>query len=164
MPSTFWMSWMAIFSSMVDFPMPVFPMTYMCFPRSMARMPNISRLPRVWVVAKYVMRRSSSGPLSLMGCIPAIIALFRLQSLGLEYLFEARILVSRIPEHVGMKAYFLVGAYLGFDHRRRIVHRVVEILQPRTHLPLVIDRLGIDRGRRSTDAGVRQGIDRRRGR
>src|SRR3989344_2535343 len=32
----------------------------MCLPRSMARMPNISRLPRVCVAAKYVIRRSLS--------------------------------------------------------------------------------------------------------
>src|SRR3990167_3183152 len=32
----------------------------MCFPRSIPRMQNISRFPRVCVAAKYVMRRSSS--------------------------------------------------------------------------------------------------------
>ena len=53
-PSPFWISWAAMFSKSVDFPIPVLPTTYMCRWRSLALIPKVTAWPRASVCAKNV--------------------------------------------------------------------------------------------------------------
>src|SRR3989344_401016 len=65
-PLPFFKSCTAMFSSMVDLPIPVFPITYMCLERPLALIPNLCRLPRKSDSAKYVTCSGSFITLSIM--------------------------------------------------------------------------------------------------